>query len=1061
MTTIAGDGIVPRMALLLTGTVTFLLTDIEGSTRLWEHYPHQMREALARHDALIEALTNEHGGIVVRPWGEGDSRFCVFARASDAVAAAGAIQRALHQEHWPAETPLRVRLALHTGEADLRDGDYYGTAVNRCARLRAIAHGGQTLLSEATRDLVRDALPPEAALRDFGEQRLRDLARPERVYQLVTPEVPADFPSLLSLDTLPNNLPLQVTGFVGREREIAEIIHLQSEARLVTLTGTGGAGKTRLALQVAAEVLEHFPDGAWFVELASLADQALVPHAIASALEVREVTGQSLEATLIEALRPKRLLLVLDNCEHLLTVCVHLVSRLLQACPQLRVLATSRTPLRTSGEQEFPVPPLGLPDLGSHPDPEELCRAPSVALFVQRTRAVKPDFVLADSEARRIAEICVRLDGSPLAIELAAARTRLFSPQAMLARLLGAYGQTPLRLLTGGPQDAPTRQQTLRGAIDWSYELLSPGEQALFRRLSVFSGGCTFDAAEAVAGVLNIGFSFPSSAGKQATHPSFHTESEDLDVLDGLASLVEKSLVRQETQPNGEPRFSLLEMIREYGLERLTAAGELETARERHADFFLQLAETAQSQLHGPEQRQWLDRLDTEHDNLRAALRWLIDRRDSGRGSRLGAALVEFWWSRGHVSEGRDWLARLLHLQLPSELSSADAKGARATVLVGAGMLAHEHDEHQLACSYYEDALRLWRELEDRVGIATALTAMGDAQRYLGNYLEARSLLEEALPLWRALGDRAQIAQTLYLLGGTVGFYLGSQADGRAMLEESVRIRRERGDLQGAAWPLHILGVMAQRQGNFELAQRTFEDGLATRRAAGDELGCAYSPGRLAQLAIGRSDYAAASAHLQEALIITRRFGDRWLLAYLLDGNAAVCLAQEDPAGALQISGAAAELRRAVGMTLPPPEQENYDRTIARARASLDESDASAAWAWGQSLSLDEAIDLALAGGQHERTVLQPDPVIARPEVAPSHVIPSVTAMVEPLTRREREVASLIAEGLTNRLIAERLVISERTVDTHVANILGKLGFATRAQVAAWAVEQRLTAPAA
>jgi DNA-binding CsgD family transcriptional regulator/tetratricopeptide (TPR) repeat protein len=475
----------------------------------------------------------------------------------------------------------------------------------------------------------------------------------------------------------------------------------------------------------------------------------------------------------------------------------------------------------------------------------------------------------------------------------------------------------------------------------------------------------------------------------------------------------------------------------------------------------LQLAGSARSQFHGPDQKHWLDRLAAEHDNLRAVLRWLVERQDSERGWPLGAALVHFWASRGHISEGRDWLARLLELPPPPDSSAANIARARAALLAGAGSLAHEHDEHQLACSYYEEALRLWRELDDRRGIATALTAIADAQRYMGNYTAASSLLKEALVLWRALGDRVEMAQTLYVLGATAGFYLGHLAEGRALLEESLAIRRERGDIEGAVWPLHILGVIAQRQGDLELAQRTFEEGLATRRALGDELGCAYSLTRLAELAIGRDEYAVASALLQEGLAITRRFGDRWLIGYLLDGCAKVCLARGAPAGALRLSTAAAELRRASGMSLPPPEREDHDRIMTRARAALEEAAASDALARGESLSLEAAIDLALACCHTESMVLQPAPEVVRPEAPPERLAPAAAGMVEPLTRREREVALLIAEGLTNRLIAERLIVSERTIDTHVANILGKLGFATRAQIAAWAVEQRLAAPTA
>jgi class 3 adenylate cyclase len=441
------------------GTVTFLFTDVAGSTRLWEAHPEAMRAALVEHDALIEFLTEQHGGRVVRPRGEGDSRFCVFARATDAVAAAVTIQQALHAEDWPHETPLRVRLALHTGEADLRDGDYYGSAPNRCARLRAIAHGGQALLSVATYDLVRDALPAGVTLKDLGEQRLADLHRPERVYQVLALGVPADFPPPRSLDALPHNLPVQLTSFVGREPELAAVRGALAAHRLVTLTGAGGCGKTRLGLQVAADALAAFADGAWFVDLAALADAALVPQAVLAALGLPEPPGRAPLGALADALRRRALLLVLDNCEHLLEACATLADTLLRACPRLHILATSRELLGVPGEATHRVPSLGVPepelvrDLGSRdagPEAvERLRRCEAVQLFVERARLVQPDFALVPEQAPALAQVCRRLDGIPLALELAAARVRVLSVEQLAARLDDRF-----RLLTGGSRTA-------------------------------------------------------------------------------------------------------------------------------------------------------------------------------------------------------------------------------------------------------------------------------------------------------------------------------------------------------------------------------------------------------------------------------------------------------------------------------------------------------------------------------------------------------------------------------------------------------------------------------
>ena len=534
------------MAELPGGTVTFLLTDVEGSTALWEQAPEPMRAALARHDALFEAAVAEHKGIHIRPRGEGDSRFAVFAGAADAVEAALAVQRAFLAETWPTPRPIRVRTGVHTGEAELRDGDYYGSAVNRCARIRAIGHGGQTLLSEATAALVRDSLPDQTGLVDLGEQRLKDLARPERVFQLTGPGTATEFPPLVSLDARPHNLPVQPTPLIGRQHEIEAVRALlaRQDVRLVTLSGPGGTGKTRLSLQAAADSIDDFQDGAFFVELAPISDPALVVPAIAQVVGLQDVGGRTDLNALVDFLRDRRQLLLLDNFEQILAA-APIVADLLGAAPGLKVLVTSRAVLRLRGEHELPVPPLGLPEPEHRSLAQELASYPAIVLFSQRATAARPGFALTDENALAVTDICRRLDGLPLAIELAAARVKLLAPQAMLARL-----ERRLPLLTGGARDLPERQRTLRDTIAWSYDLLDESERRLFRRLAVFVGGCTVEAAEAIGSVDG---------------------EPGADVFDGIASLVDKSLLRQHDGPDGEPRFTMLETIREFGLEQLAS----------------------------------------------------------------------------------------------------------------------------------------------------------------------------------------------------------------------------------------------------------------------------------------------------------------------------------------------------------------------------------------------------------------------------------------------------------------------------------------------------------
>ncbi len=598
---------------LPSGTVTFLFTDIEGSTKLWEQHPQAMPAALARHEALLHQAIGARSGVVVKSTGDG--MHAVFARATDAVHAALAAQRSLAAEAWGPIGLLRVRMALHTGVTEERDGDYFGPPLNRVARLLAAGHGSQILLSLAAAELVREQLPPDADLRDLGAHRLRDLTYPEQIFQLVAANLPTTFPPLNALDPRRTNLPAQPTLLIGRDQEVAAVCALLRgpEVRLLTLTGPGGTGKTRLGLQVAAELLDAFADGIYFVDLAPIRDANLVVSAIAQTLGLTGRGDQPLRDRVRAHLRDKRLLLLLDNFEQVLDA-APVVAELLAACPQLKVLVTSRMPLQLRGEQEIPVPPLALPDLHRLPELAALSQYAAVALFIQRARAVQLDFAVTNATAPAVAEICHRLDGLPLAIELVATRVKLLPIPALLARL-----DNRLKLLIGGARDLPARQQTIRTTIAWSYDLLTAAEQRLFRSLAVFVGGCTLDAATTVC---NANSDLP------------------MDVVDGIAGLLNQSLLRQKEGTDGEPRFWMLETIREYTVERLEGSGEAEAVRRRHAAYYLAFAEAAQPQLLGAERAGWLDRLEAEHDNLRGALGWALDGGDAELGGRLAVALA-------------------------------------------------------------------------------------------------------------------------------------------------------------------------------------------------------------------------------------------------------------------------------------------------------------------------------------------------------------------------------------------------------------------------------------
>src|SRR5215207_1656504 len=763
-----------RMANLPSGTVTFLFTDIEGSTALWERDRAAMETAVERHLTLLDAAIASHHGIHFKT--VGDAVQAAFSTAPDAVAAALDAQRALMQETWPESVgPARVRMALQTAAATPQHGDYLAPGLNRLARLLAAGHGGQVLLSLAAQDLARDALPPGASLRDLGEHPLRDLYRPERVFQLLHPDLPADFPPIRTLATRPNNLPLQPTPFLGREDQVVRVVDLlgREDVRLLTITGPGGVGKTRLALQAAADVLEAFPDGVWFVDLSVLDDPALVASAIAGVLGVRE-EGSGLPERLASVLGGKRLLLVLDNFERVVDA-TQMVSDLLAQVPGMKVLVTSRTPLRAYGEHEYPLAPLPLPDPAHLPSVEGMSQYEAVRLFIARAQAVKPDITVTIANAPAVAEICFRLDGLPLAIELAAALVKMLPPQSLLKRL-----EQRLPLLTGGARTLPARQQTMRNAIAWGHDLLAPDDQVLFRRLAVFPGGCTIEAAEVIAG--------PDGT---------------LDVFAGLTSLVDKSLLRQDEGAEGEPRFRMLETVREYGLERLAASGEESTTRDRHAGFFLDLAERAGPEIVETADPVLLDLLDREHDNLRAALARSRETGDHDMLLRIAGALALFWFYRGHLNEGRFWLDQAL--QTPPDDASPRP---RAWALTCSGMLASVAGETDRATALLTESFSWWEQTGEAYGHAAAGSLLGGVYVSQGRYDEAKTLFTPNAAYFRDTGHDSMRAHALFHLG-VIAWAQGDDAHARRLLCDAVEGFDRSGALADAIDPLRYLGLVA------------------------------------------------------------------------------------------------------------------------------------------------------------------------------------------------------------------------------------------------------------
>jgi predicted ATPase len=735
---------------------------------------------------------------------EGDAFFVVFANPLAAVGGAAGAQRLLAAEAWPDSVEVRVRMGMHTGEAVLGGDNYVGLDVHRAARIASAGHGGQVLLSETTKALVERGLPDGISLRDLGRHRLKDLPTPEHIYQLELDGLPADFPAIRSLDARPNNLPMPVTTFVGRERQIEEVKTRLAASRLLTLTGPGGTGKTRLSIRVAEELLDDYRDGCWFVALDTLRETDLVPSTIASALGVRVAGDKSALDALSTWLAERQLLLVLDNFEQVTGAAPH-IGQLLSAAPGLKVLATSRIPLHLYGESEYAVPPLATVEelRAAASSAERLSTYEAVRLFIERAVAARSDFAVTNANAPAVAEICARLDGLPLAIELAAARVKLLAPDQILARLEQNMG-----VLASAAQDLPERQRTMRGAIEWSYTLLEPVEQTLFARLSAFRGGFTIDSAEAVALDGGLG----------------------VDIFDALASLADKSLLRT-VDAGGETRFAMLETIREYATEKLSAAPDADDVRRRHAQHYFALAMDSESQLVGPDQVVWLDRLEREHDNLRAAFSRAPDLGLLDQALSAAGAIWRFWQQRGHFAEARGIYDRLLALPGPSP-------AARAKALIGAGGIAYWQNDFVAVNKWYPEAVELYESVGDTAGTAEALFNEAYVPLLAGDLQAAAVLARRAIEMFEKVGDELGAAKSQQVLAFIL-YYNSEPADAIKFLEQAAATYRRHGNLFLLADTLGALALPEANTANWPSAAAHLREAMAIFEQVGNGTGIA------------------------------------------------------------------------------------------------------------------------------------------------------------------------------------------------------------------------------
>jgi predicted ATPase/class 3 adenylate cyclase len=958
------------------GNITFLFTDIEGSTKLSQDFPEKLHVALERHNQILKEVMESYNGFIYDMIG--DSFFCAFENAVDTVKAAVQIQTELKKEIWD-EAVIKVRIGIHSGSAEWNGERYMGyITLARTARIMEAAYGEQILISNNTHSLYLEGSKTqskkkseikssshrvfEVNFRDFGERRLKDVIEPIRLFQIESDGLREEFPPLKTLDARPNNLPIQLTSFIGREKEMKFIKEELKLHRLLSLTGAGGAGKTRFALQTAAEVIDEFENGVWFVDLSALKDIALLSSTMITALGIKEESMKTSDETLIDYLKDKEILIILDNCEQLINACALLTERLLSSCPRLKMISTSREAMNCGGEFTYRIPPLTQPDPNQNNTPEELIQYESVRLFIERALSVNPNFRVTNENAPALAEVCSRLDGIPLAIELASARTKILSIEKIYERLDDRFN-----LLTGGKRTALPRQQTLRALIDWSYDLLSESEKILWSRLSVFNGGWTLEAAEEVCSDETI---------------------DKNDILDLLSQLTEKSVIIYD---GTKDRYRILESLKQYGIEKLSERNEIFI---QHLNYFLELSEKAAPELKGENAKIWLDRLEANHNNLQSAIEWGVSNANTEKAAQVASALGKFWNTRGYFFIGIKLFEIILDksndlsktekalilnwigiynkylgkykqsqkffkesLELRRELR--DNHGISVS-LNSLGNVTYFIGDYEQAQKYFEESLELRREIGDKYGIASSLGNLGNLAYYRGDYLQAQMYFEESLILSRDLKANILIAGLLFSLGG-VALSCGDYEQARKYYAESLILYRETGDKHGIAESLNGLGILATSCGDYEQAQVYHEESLIISREIEFKLAISISLCCLGNVAYKRKDYKQAQKFHKESLVLSRELGYKTLIINSLICVSGIYLFNKNYYNAVKLLSAVETSLESMIEILFKDEQKNKDEITAILREHLSDEEFEKYWDEGSKLTLDEAAQLAVS----------------------------------------------------------------------------------------------------